>query len=379
MRAKISDFGLARELDENDTYYKSRGGQLPVRWSALEALEDRKFNEKTDVYSFGVALHEIWTRAALPFQGWTNQRVWVEVAAGYRLPCPEGCPGQIYAIMFACWSPMQTDRPSFFELGNTFRRLYEELAGESLSNVGYLAVADESEGEGSSRESRSNGGALARAFGSFAARFTSTKDRKRSATTAHPNPGYLSRNGSAVMHNPLFEEATSKGSELYDMGEDDVNVLLPKRRDQDVCGNGDNDVVDEQDENAMLYDIGDMNGKGQLALHAEEQVEESRNAPADSAVMPTVAEEDEDEDDPQLYGNFGQSTNEPARTVTADDIGKRVLVQGYCGGVLRFYGPHKKRSTLRCGVVLDEPVGMNDGTVGVRGWGIRVVGKRWED
>jgi hypothetical protein len=34
-RAKVSDFGLARE-SADDTYYISRGGALPVRWSAPE-------------------------------------------------------------------------------------------------------------------------------------------------------------------------------------------------------------------------------------------------------------------------------------------------------------------------------------------------------
>lgn len=30
-RIQVSDFGLAREVDEDDAYYRSRGGQLPVR------------------------------------------------------------------------------------------------------------------------------------------------------------------------------------------------------------------------------------------------------------------------------------------------------------------------------------------------------------
>ncbi len=32
-RAKIADFGLSREVND-DNYYQSRGGQLPVRWYA---------------------------------------------------------------------------------------------------------------------------------------------------------------------------------------------------------------------------------------------------------------------------------------------------------------------------------------------------------
>jgi serine/threonine protein kinase len=37
MRCKVSDFGLAREVDENDAYYRSRGGQ--VRWRGARGQE----------------------------------------------------------------------------------------------------------------------------------------------------------------------------------------------------------------------------------------------------------------------------------------------------------------------------------------------------
>ena len=101
--------------------YKSRGGQLPVRWTAIEALEDRKFNEKTDVWSCGVLLYEIWTDAVIPYEGWTNQKVWVEVAAGYRLPKPPGCSSDIYEMLRKCWLVKQEERPTFKELAVFFR------------------------------------------------------------------------------------------------------------------------------------------------------------------------------------------------------------------------------------------------------------------
>lgn len=74
--------------------------------------------------------------------------------------------------------------------------------------------------------------------------------------------------------------------------------------------------------------------------------------------------------DPQvdtIYGNQVQSET-IRRAVTASDIGRHVTVQDYaCGGVLRFIGPHHERGTTRCGVELEEPLGKNDGTVGVSG------------
>jgi hypothetical protein len=59
-RAKISDFGMSRETVNSD-YYQSKGGQIPVRWSAPEALEDRKYSEKSDVWSFGILVRRFMT------------------------------------------------------------------------------------------------------------------------------------------------------------------------------------------------------------------------------------------------------------------------------------------------------------------------------
>lgn len=106
--------------------------QLPVRWTAPEALEERKFNQMTDAWSFGVTLYEIWTQATLPYAGMNNQKVWVEVAHGLRLSQPEGCSAALYSMMSRCWSTRQSDRPSFADMAAKLRRIYEETTGEAV-------------------------------------------------------------------------------------------------------------------------------------------------------------------------------------------------------------------------------------------------------
>lgn len=135
MRCKVANFGLAREVTEHETYYRSHGGQLPVRWTAPEALESRKFSEKTDMWSFGVLMYEIWTRAALPYKGWSNQKVWVEVGGGYRLPQPDGCPNKIFKLMQQSWSKAPADRPTFAEVTAQLRLLQpgDQQAGVTAS------------------------------------------------------------------------------------------------------------------------------------------------------------------------------------------------------------------------------------------------------
>ena len=39
-------------------------------------------------------------------------------------------------------------------------------------------------------------------------------------------------------------------------------------------------------------------------------------------------------------------------------------MENFCGGVLQFFGPHAKDGFDRCGVALDEPIGINNGTAG---------------
>lgn len=68
-RAKISDFGLSRRLYYYTNYVKTQHEPLPWRWMAPECLKRLEFNEKTDVWAFGVMLWEIYSFADIPYPG----------------------------------------------------------------------------------------------------------------------------------------------------------------------------------------------------------------------------------------------------------------------------------------------------------------------
>ena len=368
MRCKISDFGMAREVEDGEgAYYRSRGGQLPVRWSAPEALEDRKFNEKTDVYSYGVSLYEMWTRAVLPYDGWSNQKVWVQVAAGYRLPQPAGCSDEVYKVMHDCWLPEQSERPSFESLRKRFRLMYESETGEDLDATEYISIGDD-ESEGSS----TLGGRLGRAL-SRVISFGGRRNSKGSNTVL--NPVYAGPQGH-ISSGPS-ESTTSESGPLYDMGNGEALQSLPE-------GNED-DGGEAEDSAGALYDMGsgDANEQEEAPVQLQGRslpgaVSGGESEPAAAAAAATATANTEElmgfaADD--LYGNVdttageggeAAATSAPQGELTEADIGCRVSVQGYsCGGELRFVGLHKKGKGPRCGVALDEPQGLNNGTVGV--------------
>ncbi|XP_062502678.1 ephrin type-A receptor 4a-like [Corticium candelabrum] len=119
LTCKIADFGMARDVSDNN-YYVAKGGKVPIRWCAPETWNYKRFSSASDVWSYGVVLYEVWSVGQRPFGSISNGKVMEKVEAGYRLPPPPGCSRSLYHLMIDCWHPDTHERPSF---GNIMQRL----------------------------------------------------------------------------------------------------------------------------------------------------------------------------------------------------------------------------------------------------------------
>ena len=73
--------------------------QLPIKWTAPEALRNHMFSSKSDMWSFGVLLWEIYSFGRVPYPRIPLADVVKHVEKGYKMEAPEGCPKSIYDVM----------------------------------------------------------------------------------------------------------------------------------------------------------------------------------------------------------------------------------------------------------------------------------------
>ncbi|KAF8571379.1 hypothetical protein P879_00207 [Paragonimus westermani] len=126
---KIADFGLTRSVSD---YYKktstvslcaarlyvhiSEKGRLPIKWMAPESLFDRIYTTKSDVWSFGVLLWEIFTLGSVPYPSIAPERLLPMLQDGYRNECPPLANEDVYQLMLRCWSQVPDERPEFCDI-----------------------------------------------------------------------------------------------------------------------------------------------------------------------------------------------------------------------------------------------------------------------
>ena len=130
---KVSDFGLTRQLDPSSNYYRRENfaTRLPLKWMAPECLVDVKYSTKSDVWSYGILLWEIFSLGDTPYPAVSSIEEMKDfiVVLGKRLDRPRYASKEIYEHLFlSCWNGNPKDRPDFTEI-----REYLENYGQKAS------------------------------------------------------------------------------------------------------------------------------------------------------------------------------------------------------------------------------------------------------
>ncbi|XP_037077411.1 tyrosine-protein kinase Fer-like isoform X3 [Pollicipes pollicipes] len=127
---KISDFGMSREEEE---YIVSDGmKQIPIKWTAPEALNYGKYTSLCDVWSYGILSWEIFSRGQSPYSGLSNTKAREMIDSGYRMPAPDGTPDAMYKLMLRCWEYQPENRPHFAEIFTQVNGLFMGVAGPDV-------------------------------------------------------------------------------------------------------------------------------------------------------------------------------------------------------------------------------------------------------
>ena len=109
---KVAGFDSARVISK-EVYKVPIVTKLPVRWTAIETILHGYFTTKCDVWSFSILLYELISYGCIPYPGMSNAKVIEKLKTGYRMPCPNGCPEKLYALMSECWKEEAPSRPTF--------------------------------------------------------------------------------------------------------------------------------------------------------------------------------------------------------------------------------------------------------------------------
>ncbi|XP_070270621.1 tyrosine-protein kinase ITK/TSK [Myotis yumanensis] len=112
---KVSDFGMTRFVLD-DQYTSSTGTKFPVKWASPEVFSFSRYSSKSDVWSFGVLMWEVFSEGKIPYENRSNSEVVEDISTGFRLYKPRLASSHIYQIMNHCWKEKPEDRPPFSRL-----------------------------------------------------------------------------------------------------------------------------------------------------------------------------------------------------------------------------------------------------------------------
>jgi serine/threonine protein kinase len=136
---KVADFGVARVQTQSGVMTAETG---TYRWMAPEVIEHKPYDQKADVFSFGIALWELLT-GELPYAYLTPLQAAVGVVQkGLRPTIPKNAHPRISELLQRCWQQDPKERPPFSEIIEILQHIAKEVNDEKhkdKSSHGFLS------------------------------------------------------------------------------------------------------------------------------------------------------------------------------------------------------------------------------------------------
>ncbi|KAG6486505.1 hypothetical protein ZIOFF_055081 [Zingiber officinale] len=127
---KVADFGVARVKPISGVMTAETG---TYRWMAPEVIQHKPYDQKADIFSFGIVIWELLT-AKLPYQYLTPIQAAVGVVQqGLRPTIPNTHP-KLAELLERCWKQDPADRPDFSEILEILQLIAEEVEGETYDS-----------------------------------------------------------------------------------------------------------------------------------------------------------------------------------------------------------------------------------------------------
>uniref|UniRef100_A0A8B9CSC6 receptor protein-tyrosine kinase n=1 Tax=Anser brachyrhynchus TaxID=132585 RepID=A0A8B9CSC6_9AVES len=133
---KICDFGLARDVVNDSNYIVRGNARLPVKWMAPESLFERTYTMKSDVWSYGILLWEIFSLGVNPYPGiQVDANFYKLIQNGFKMDRPYYATKDVYCVMQSCWALDSRRRPSFSRLVSSLSCQLAEAEGAVYQNM----------------------------------------------------------------------------------------------------------------------------------------------------------------------------------------------------------------------------------------------------
>ncbi|KAI4325411.1 hypothetical protein MLD38_030814 [Melastoma candidum] len=133
---KVADFGVARVQDETGVMTAETG---TYRWMAPEVIEHRPYDNKADVFSFGIVLWELLT-GEIPYAYMSPLQAAVGVVQkGLRPMIPENASPSLIELLRRCWQQNPDERPSFSEILDNLKQISKEVNADK-SPTGFFSA-----------------------------------------------------------------------------------------------------------------------------------------------------------------------------------------------------------------------------------------------